>query len=194
MSLYRTSDIAKTLLLGRAKGAIAMTMRWPVAVALLVVLFAAMAFEGPSGSASAVSINRVSADDAGDGFSGINGKIAFASERDGNYEIYVMDADGSNPTNLTNDGATDGGPAWSPDGGKIAFTSERDGNYEIYVMDADGSNPTNLTNNSAWDSEPAWSPDGSKIAFESYRDNNREIYVMNADGTAQTNLTNNALT
>ena len=155
-----------------------MPTRWFIAVGVLVVLFAAMAFESPAGIASESSTDRVNvvgAAHGGDGFSGTNGKIAFSSERDGNGEIYVMDADGSNPTNLTNNGATDGGPAWSPDGGKIAFTSERDGNYEIYVMDADGSNPTNLTNNSAWDSEPAWSPDGSKIAFESYREDRKSV-------------------
>ena len=87
-------------------------------------------------------------------------KIAFYSDRDGNYEIYVMDADGSNPTNLTNNPANDGAQAWSPDGSKIAFGSSRDGNMEIYIMDTDGSNPTNLTNNPAWDDFPAWSPSG----------------------------------
>ncbi len=85
-------------------------------------------------------------------------KIAFGSDRDGNWEIYVMDADGSNATNLTNNSALDGYPVWSPDGTKIVFLSDRDDNVEIYVMDADGSNPTNLTNNPAEDHFPAWSP------------------------------------
>src|SRR5207302_2193555 len=57
-----------------------------------------------------------------------NGKIAFVSDRDGNFEIYVMDADGSNQTRLTNNPAHDGEPAWSPDGAKIVFVSQRDGN------------------------------------------------------------------
>ena len=83
-------------------------------------------------------------------------KIAFTTDRDGNEEIYVMDADGSNPTRLTNNSADDGQPAWSPDGSQIAFGSFRDGNPEIYVMDADGSNQTNLTNNPASDRTPAW--------------------------------------
>ncbi len=90
------------------------------------------------------------------------GKIAFVSDRDGNAEIYVMDADGSNQTNLTNNPANNPYlapvPAWSPDGSKIAFVSDRDGNAEIYVIDADGSNPANLTNNPADDLFPAWSP------------------------------------
>jgi TolB protein len=127
-------------------------------------------------------------------FPGANGKIAFASSRDGNFEIYVMNADGTGETNLTNNAATDSQPAFSPDGTKIAFMSARDGNDEIYVMNADGTGQTNLTNNAATDSQPAFSPDGTKIAFVSDRDGNDEIYVMNADGTGQTNLTNNAAT
>ncbi|MDT7947456.1 MAG: hypothetical protein RQ897_03795 [Thermoflexus sp.] len=86
------------------------------------------------------------------------GRIAFASKRDGNWEIYVMNADGSGQTNLTNNPAEGWRPAWSPDGRHIAFTSYRDGNGEIYVMNADGSGQTNLTNNPAEDGIPAWSP------------------------------------
>ena len=86
-------------------------------------------------------------------------KIAFISERDGNFEIYVMNANGSGQTNLTNNAAYDSQPAWSPDGAKIAFTSERDGNGETYVMNADGSGQTNLTNYPRLDGYPAWSPE-----------------------------------
>jgi len=117
------------------------------------------------------------------------GQIAFASDRDGNVEIYVMNADGSNPRKLTDHPATDGDPAWSPDGTKIAFVSNRDGNFEIYVMNANGSNQRNLTRHPDHDWDPAWSPDGTKIAFTSHRDGNFEIYVMNADGSNQRNLT-----
>ena len=124
-------------------------------------------------------------------FPGANGKIAFASTRDGNYEIYVMKADGSGQTDLSNNPAGDVEPAWSPDGTKIAFTSNRDGNWEVYVMNADGSAQTNLSNNPWSDVDPAWSPDGRKIAFASDRDGSGEIYVMNADGSGQTNLSNN---
>jgi len=120
-----------------------------------------------------------------------NGKIAFCSSRDGNWEIYVMNADGSNPTRLTHNSANDMDPSWSPDGKKIAFFSYRDGNYEIYLMNANGSSQTRLTHNSASDTYPDWSPDGKKIVFHSYRDGNWEIYVMNANGSNQTRLTNN---
>jgi Tol biopolymer transport system component len=118
-------------------------------------------------------------------------KIAFASDRDGNLEIYVMDADGGGQTRLTEDPGEDYLPAWSPDGSRIAFVSTRDGNAEIYVMNADGTGQTRLTNSTAADLSPAWNSDGSRIGFISNRDGNDEIYLMNPDGSNQTNLTQN---
>src|SRR4029077_4567436 len=95
-------------------------------------------------------------------------KIAFSSDRDGNYEIYVMNPDGTNPTRLTNDTAIDDFPDISPDGNQITFQSNRSGSSEIYVMNADGSNQTRLTFSGS-NSEPAFSPDGTKIVFVSTR-------------------------
>ncbi len=118
------------------------------------------------------------------------GRIAFASDRDGNFEVYLMDADGGGQTRLTEDAGEDYSPAWSPDGGRLAFVSTRDGNAEIYVMNADGSGQIRLTNNSASDHAPAWTPDGSRIAFVTNRDGNDEIYLMNPDGSNPSNLTN----
>jgi Tol biopolymer transport system component len=131
-------------------------------------------------------------------FPGANGKIVFASNQDGTYQIYVMNADGTGQTNLTTDSAFEFSPAWSPDGSKIAFYSDQDGNTEIYAMNADGTGQTRLTTNSVSDFEPAWSPDGTKIVFISDRDQpgdcnysgNCDIYVMNADGSGVTRLTN----
>lgn len=121
----------------------------------------------------------------------LSGHIAFQSTRAGNAEIYVMKADGSGVTRLTNNPANDGQPAWSPSGAKIAFVSDRAGNSEIYVMNANGSGVTRITHNAAVDKAPAWSPDGSKIVFVSNRVGHDEIYVMNANGSGVTRLTNN---
>jgi len=115
-------------------------------------------------------------------------KLAFTSDSSGNFDIWVMNADGTNPVQLTTSTGSDDAPSWSVTN-KIAFGSNRDGNGEIYVMNADGSGQTRLTNNSTEDSYPAWSPDGTKIAFQSNRDGNDEIYLMNADGSGQTRLT-----
>ena len=116
-------------------------------------------------------------------------KIAFASSRDTNPEIYVMDPNGSNVVRLTHDSAADGQPAWSPDGTKIAFATDRDRNNEIYVMNANGSGALNLTNNPGSDLAPSWSPGGTKIAFQSNRETDYAVWVMNADGSSPTRLT-----
>ena len=124
-------------------------------------------------------------------------RIAFTTDRDGYWEGYVMDADGSNQTRKTFNPRTnpawnhDEDPVWSPDGTRIAFNSNRDGNWEVYVMDADGSDQTNLTNSTAHEFYPDWSPDGDKIAFNSDRDGDYEIFVMDADGSHQTPITDN---
>ena len=121
-----------------------------------------------------------------------SGRIVFSSSRDGNDEIYIMNADGSNQTRLTNNSAQDDYPSLSPDGNKIVFRSTRDGDSEIYVMNADGTNPIRLTNSPGYDLGPVFSPDGTKIAFFSNRAGDYDIYVMNADGTNQTALTHYA--
>ena len=100
--------------------------------------------------------------------SAAGGRIAFQSDRDGNAEVYVMNADGSDPLNLTRNPAEDWYPAWSPDCRRIVFMSNRDGNFEIYTMRSDGSEVRRLTADTAMDERPAWSPDGRKIAFGSF--------------------------
>lgn len=120
-----------------------------------------------------------------------NGRIAFASNRDGNYEIYTANPDGSDPVRLTNNTTTDTNPAWSPDGTRLAFQSSRDGNVEVYVMNANGTNQTRLTNNISTDGSPAWSPDGTRLAFASNRESAYKIFLVNADGTNLVRLTDN---
>ncbi|OGM59794.1 hypothetical protein A2892_03880 [Candidatus Woesebacteria bacterium RIFCSPLOWO2_01_FULL_39_10b] len=119
-------------------------------------------------------------------------KIVFTSNRDGNLEIYTMNADASGQKRLTNNSIEDFEPEFSYDRLKIVFTSKRDGSYEIYTMNVDGTGEVRLTNNLAWDRNPSFSSDGTKIVFYSTRDGDGEIYVMNVDGTGQTKLTNNS--
>lgn len=130
------------------------------------------------------------------------GRIAFYSDRDGNPEIYTINADGSGLARLTNDPAFDDSPAISPDGTQIVFlTARHDPNpqfpnlkYEIYLMGMDGSNPLRLTQTDAAEDHPAWSPDGSKIIFDAdYNgDGFYEIYTIHPDGSSLTRLTFNA--
>jgi TolB protein len=115
--------------------------------------------------------------------------MAFETYRDGNGEIYLLDARTGALVNLTHHPADDRAPAWSPDGTEIAFESHRDGNWEIYVLDLANGALTRVTDNAAYDGAPAWSPDGTEIAFESYRDANLEIYVTPASGGKARRLT-----
>ena len=120
--------------------------------------------------------------------------IAFVSDRDGNADIYVMTADGSDVTRLANTGLGLNAlpPVWSPDGTRIAFNGTDGIHFGIYLMNADGSGFTLLSTTTYFFLDPpAWSPDGTRIAFVSDRDGNAEIYVVNADGSGLRNLTNN---
>jgi Tol biopolymer transport system component len=111
-------------------------------------------------------------------------------------QIYIMHADGSHITPLTNTRGTNWNPTFSPDGRKIAFVSDRDGNGRIYLMDVDGLHVTRLPNPAGIIWSPRFSPDGRKIAF-SYKDTREyggvtgtwQIYIMDADGSHLTRLT-----
>lgn len=122
-------------------------------------------------------------------------RIAYVTDRDGNAEIYVMNADGTNPQRLTNSAATEGSPSWTPDGTKIVYASNAaegtTGTFHIWIMSADGSDQRQLTQGQASDFQPAVSPDGRTIAFTTDRDggSNYNIYLMGLDGSNQRQFT-----
>ena len=93
-------------------------------------------------------------------------KVVFASFRDGNREIYLMNPDGTEQVNITNHPAEDIYPIWSPTGDQILFVSDRDGMRDLYLMDADGGNVRKIFRKSAHRAYPTWSPDGKQIAYE----------------------------
>jgi len=121
-------------------------------------------------------------------------KIAFISNRSGEFKLYIMNKDGSNPILLNNNyPGRQSKPSWSPDGQKIAFIGfeEAYGAEEIFSTDIFvGADPVRLTGNTSFDADPSWSPDATQIAFVSNRDGAKSIYVMNADGTNVRRVTN----
>lgn len=123
-----------------------------------------------------------------------NGKIIYNSKQDGNFEVYIMKSDGSNPKNISNHPKTDYAFCRSKKGKSIYFYSNRNGNDEIYKMNIDGSAIENITNHSASDRVPEVSKNGKWIAFQSDRDEKSgEIYLMNLESKNTIRLTNNDL-
>lgn len=119
-------------------------------------------------------------------------KISFTAYRDKNWDIYVMNSDGSGLTQLTKDPANDSYASWSPDGKKMAFGSNMSGKFQIYLANSDGSNPQQITMDTDGENAfPNLSPNGKNIAFMSKRDGNWQIYVMKADGSHQKRITVN---
>ena len=166
-----------------------------LATAMLTSMFAVTSYSANGSSSSVVKTNRAGRPLTQSQTPALkaNGKIAFVSRRDGNDEIYVMNPDGSNQTNLTNNSADDYAPAWSPEGAKIAFVSNRNGNSQIFVMNADGSDPVQLTfDGFSYPGSLSWSPDGTKIAFCASWSQNfaSDIFIINSDGSPLTRLTN----
>jgi TolB protein len=109
-------------------------------------------------------------------------QILFSTNRDGNYEIYIMDVDGQNQRRLTNDQASDHDPSMSKDG-RIVFCSDRDGTYDIFIMNETGEEVSKLFERTSSDRYPVWSPDGTQIAFSSFGGTEDSgIYIMDIEG------------
>ncbi len=124
--------------------------------------------------------------------------ISYASSENGVFQIYRMDADGSNQTALTTPAqGSNRLPKLSRDGNHITFVSDRDGNDEIYIMNADGSNQTRITSTTTAETAPSWAVDAppptGTIVFVSDRDGNPEIYRMNVNSTTPQRLTTNTV-
>ena len=133
-------------------------------------------------------------------------RILYETHRGGDWNIYSVNADGTNPVNLTNNPADDRDPAWSPDGSRIAFSSDRNGNsitelltadFDIWVMNADGSEAVSIISTPSVERRPDWSPDGSRFVFALNRNLGNfydwsELYLMNADGSNPTAVTQNS--
>ena len=107
-------------------------------------------------------------------------KIAFSSNRDGNYEIYIMNPNGTKQVNLTEHKAADVQPAWSPTGEEILFVSNREGRPDLYLMDTDGTNVRKVFKNLKLRTAPAWSPDGKQISYRR-GDPVGELYIASLD-------------
>lgn len=119
-------------------------------------------------------------------------RVLYATDHpthEGNFEIYVADADGGNVTRLTDSPAMDATPTWTPDGRQIVYTTDAGGLFQIWIMNADGSNPRQLTQGRAANIQPVVSPDGRTIAFSSNPEGNYDILLMNLDGSNVRNFT-----
>jgi Tol biopolymer transport system component len=153
-------------------------------LSLVTALFLSQTFYQPSTTVSAQTPAQ--------------GKIAFTVGGNGTTEIFVINADGTGQTKLTDNLWEDQSPSWSPDGSQIVYESGRvNGGINLFRMNADGSNPIQLTNvaTDGFVADPVWSPDGTRIAFarDPDRDGKSEIWVMNADGTNPIRLTTSEL-
>jgi Tol biopolymer transport system component len=122
-----------------------------------------------------------------------SGVLAFYSERDGNPEIYVMNADGSEQRRLTFNQFEDSSPDRSPDGRQIAFISDRDDPqagqcfpdcmYQLYLINADGSGEHKFLETEFRTLHPDWHPDGTRLSFDTESNLQGDVYVVNADGS-----------
>jgi Tol biopolymer transport system component len=145
-------------------------------------------FERAPAGAGAAS----SATGAGEPTTSANGSIVFSASTDNATELFIMDPDGANVTQLTHDNANNLSPACSKDGQWIAYTSFRNDLAAIYLVHPDGSGETRLADNPSRFVDLSFSPDGQKIAFVSERDGNPEIYVVGIDGSGLARLTHNS--
>ena len=114
--------------------------------------------------------------------------IVFSSNRQGDFDLFLMDPDGQDLRRVTTQPGVDSDPTWTPDGKRIVYTATRNGASQIISINPDGSDPRQLTTAGGGNVAPAVSPDGKSVAFVSGRDGNDELYRMEMDGSNQVNL------
>ncbi|NPV39967.1 MAG: hypothetical protein HPY72_01285 [Anaerolineae bacterium] len=121
-------------------------------------------------------------------------QIAFCSDRDGDFDIYIMNSDGTGKdTNLMKNTTTERYPSWSHNGKYIVYHSDRDGNNNLYIYNIDTKVESQLTDNPASDVTGRWSPDDKWIAFTSDRDGDYEIYIINVATKEEIKITDNSV-
>ena len=108
--------------------------------------------------------------------------IAFESNREGFYQLYIMDPDGGNLRQLTRGNYESRGPSWAPDSKSLLFYANPEGNFDLFSMDLQGGNLKPLTRHQTDDRWGRFSPDGSQIAFCSRRSGHEDLFLMAADG------------
>lgn len=116
-------------------------------------------------------------------------RIAFVSNRSGNWDLWSVGVDGGEATQLTTFAGFDHSPRWSPDGSRIAYHSASSGNGDIWILSVSESTTTRITFSESFDHFPTWSPDGRWLAFHSDRDGSFDIWAIPAEGGQAIQLT-----
>jgi len=167
-------------------------MRWVVSVLLALMLSGTVAMAQPQDVAATTTTRLTNIISSYPCPSPDGTQVVFASNRAGDWQIFIMNIDGGEVTQLTNRPGGNFTPTWSPDGRTIAFAAEPDGNSDIFVISADGGDLRQLTDHPGDDSHPHWSADGERIIFNSaqttpdleadWLDQWHEIFSMRIDG------------
>ena len=170
-----------------------------LSVCVVLSLNSCAVFLMPGSSSSVATLTNNGADNLAPAWSPDGRRIIFESDFSGNWDLWVMDADGLNLRQLTRDPSAERFAAWSPDGTRVAFASNRSGTWDLWLMNPDGTQPEQLTRDLRDELAPSWSSDGTKIAFVSQRTDVQRvlmtphlgdygIWVMGVDGSQVTEL------
>jgi len=144
----------------------------------------------PSAGSQIAQLTKGNGIDVSPAWSPGGDQVAFASDRTGSPQIYVMDASGSGARRLTFQGGYNTDPAWSPTGDAVAYvTRGENGSFDIMTVSPSGDEPRRITQLQGSNEDPTWSPDGRYLAFVSNRTGSNQIWVSTADGRHQTQIT-----